>query len=551
MEKVTFKLPFPKRHAVETYEPLLDGEGEDQNCHDEGRCIQIVNKSAETQKISILRRLFLTVTGLYVVFSAVTLFVLAKDRVPQPYSPANHLLSYQRQRLYFGEDEKFTGHPKNVDEAWDYLLEPINIRATEKELQQARAEFSDDIVRLVDGDYIAVLSVHHELHCLDALRRNIFPEYYYDLNNTADKQMNIAHMTHCVDTIRRSLMCKADVSLYTAYWIGDHTAVPSKELRSKSDTVSMTEETGTVDFAIPGLSEPAKTWYRVLGGRLKAPDSIPLIILHGGPGACHDYLLPHSDLAKPNRPIVFYDQIGNGRSSHFPDKAGDESFWSVDLFVRELDNLLAHLGLQTKSTPIDVYGHSWGGMLAAVWASRPSDKAPKNLRRLIISSSLASMDLFQAGVKTLRNKLPPAVQEVLDRCEKKKDFESPEYEAAVEVFYKRHLSLTRPWPAPEVQAALDWFARDPTTYGTMYGPSELYVSGSLRNWTVIPRLDRIRVPTLLLNGREDEAQDVAMQPFFNLISKVKWVTLEAAAHFTHVDQRGRHMEVIREFLATE
>lgn len=49
--------------------------------------------------------------------------------------------------------------------------------------------------------------------------------------------MDDFYSAHCVDTIRRSLMCKADVSLYTAYWIGDHTAVPSKELRSKSDTV--------------------------------------------------------------------------------------------------------------------------------------------------------------------------------------------------------------------------------------------------------------------------------------------------------------------------
>ena len=59
------------------------------------------------------------------------------------------------------------------------------------------------------------------------------------------------------------------------------------------------------------------------------------------------------------------------------------------------------------------------------------------------------------------------MQEVLHPAEETKDFESPEYEAAVEVFYKRHLSLTRPWPSQEVQAALKWFAEDPTTYGTI------------------------------------------------------------------------------------
>jgi hypothetical protein len=68
----------------------------------------------------------------------------------------------------------------------------------------------------------------------------------------------------------------------------------------------------------------------------------------------------------------------------------------------------------------------------------------------------------------LRKQLPQDVQEVLNRADETLDFESPEYEAAVEVFYKRHLSLTRPWSAKEVLAALEWFAKDSTTYSTMY-----------------------------------------------------------------------------------
>lgn len=111
-----------------------------------------------------------------------------------------------------------------------------------------------------------------------------------------------------------------------------------------SHTTTMIETIGIAEFHIPGLSESAHTWYKTVGGDLKAPDAIPLIILHGGPGACHDYLLPHTDLAKSNRSIILYYQIGNGRSSHFPDKAGDEAFWSVDLFVKELNHLKSRYG---------------------------------------------------------------------------------------------------------------------------------------------------------------------------------------------------------------
>ncbi|PVH94907.1 proline-specific peptidase [Periconia macrospinosa] len=300
---------------------------------------------------------------------------------------------------------------------------------------------------------------------------------------------------------------------------------------------------GTVEFKVTELSEPCQTWYKIFGDLNTS--AAPLIVLHGGPGACHDYLLPLTDLAS-SRPIIFYDQIGNGRSTHLPDKAGDESFWTIDLFKAELDNLIRHLGLHER--PIDVLGHSWGGMLAAEWAATPG---AVHLRRLILSNSLASMDVWRTGISELRKALPQDVQQVLDRAEQKEEFETPEYAAAIEVFYKRHFSLSRPWPAKEVQAALDWFEKDSTTYGTMYGPSELYISGSLRDWTSVPLLSKIKAPTLLINGTEDEAQDVAMKPFFDYIGRVKWVTIDKAAHFSHVDQRERYMAAVESFLGDE
>ncbi|PSR82289.1 Alpha/Beta hydrolase protein [Coniella lustricola] len=299
--------------------------------------------------------------------------------------------------------------------------------------------------------------------------------------------------------------------------------------------------TGYAPFQVNGVDEPCQTWYKIFGNL--STSTTPLIIIHGGPGACHDYLLPLTDLAS-SMPVIFYDQIGNGKSTHLAHKSGDEQFWTVELFKKELENLILHLNLENR--PINVYGHSWGGMLAAVWAA--TIPSPPNLSQLIISNSLASVDKWREAITPLRKQLPDDVQAVLDRAEETREFETPEYEAAVEVFYKRHLSLARPWPAPEVQAALDWLSKDPTTYNTMYGPSELYASGSLRDWTCIPDLKNIKVKTLLINGTEDEAQDVAMQPFFDHIEKVKWVTLDNAAHFSHVDQREKYMKILGSFL---
>lgn len=82
-----------------------------------------------------------------------------------------------------------------------------------------------------------------------------------------------------------------------------------------------------------------------------------------------------------------------------------------------------------------------------------------------------------------------------------------------------------------------------------YGPSELTMTGSLRDWTAIPILDKITVPTLLMNGSEDEVQEVAMQPLFDRIEKVEWITIDDAAHFIHVDQREKFMKYLGAFLA--
>ena len=329
---------------------------------------------------------------------------------------------------------------------------------------------------------------------------------------------------------------------------------------------------GTVAFHVPGLHEPCFTWYKVVGNLNNG--KTPLVILHGGPGACHDYLLPLTDLAtKASIPLVFYDQLGNGKSTHLADKNGDEAFWTVDLFKSELDNLLRHLGLHSR--PIDLYGHSWGGMLAAEWAVTVQKPL---LHKLIISNSLASMETWRIGMAALKSKLSEKDQAVLDEAERSGNFESPEYEATMDTFYQRHLCLARPWPPPEVEAALNWFAADPTTYGTMYvaplsvvglilslrlslqftddgylavryGPSELSITGSLRDWTIVSNLHKIEAPTLLVNGTEDEAQDVTMQPFFNNIQRVKWVTMDNASHFAHVDRREQYMQHLLSFLS--
>jgi L-proline amide hydrolase len=100
-----------------------------------------------------------------------------------------------------------------------------------------------------------------------------------------------------------------------------------------------------------------QTWYRVTGPQ--DTGKAPLVVLHGGPGCTHDYLDSFMDIA--GRPVIHYDQLGNGRSTRLRDRGAD--FWTVELFVAELDNLLAHLGIAGR---YHVLGQSWGRTFAAI-----------------------------------------------------------------------------------------------------------------------------------------------------------------------------------------
>jgi L-proline amide hydrolase len=290
---------------------------------------------------------------------------------------------------------------------------------------------------------------------------------------------------------------------------------------------------GTVPFG------EAETWYRVTGdlrpGDAAAP--APLVLLHGGPGGTHDYLLSIADLAD-RRAVVHYDQIGNGRSTHYPDRGAE--FWTVDLFVRELHNLVGALGIADRN---HVLGQSWGGFLGQEYALTQ----PPGLRALVLADTAASFPDFVAEANRLRALLPAEVEETLRRHEDAGTTDDPEYMEACLVFYGRHVCRVE-WP-PEVAETFAWIERDPTVYHTMNGPSEFHVVGSIRDWQAKDRLGEIDVPTLLVSGRHDEATPALQETLLAGIGGSEWVCLEESSHMPHVEERERYMQVVGDWLA--
>jgi L-proline amide hydrolase len=250
-------------------------------------------------------------------------------------------------------------------------------------------------------------------------------------------------------------------------------------------------------------------------------------------------VLTIADISRSGRPVIHYDQLGNGRSTHLPDRGAD--FWTVDLFLDELDNLLERLGIASS---YHFLGQSWGGMLGAEHGIRQ----PVSLRSLTISDSPASMQLWLSAAAELRAELPADVQETLNRHEANGTTDSQEYLDAMQVFYDRHVCRIIPTP-PELARSFAAIAEDPTVYHTMNGPSEFHVIGTLKTWSVVDSVHKITAPTLLISGRFDEAMPSTIQPFADAIPDVRWRVFDNSSHVPHIEEREAYMQLVESFLA--
>jgi len=277
-----------------------------------------------------------------------------------------------------------------------------------------------------------------------------------------------------------------------------------------------------------------RTWYKVVEGAPPARP-IPLLTLHGGPGIPHGYLDSIGEMARDGRTVVFYDQLGCGEST----RPHDPSLWTVDLFVEEIENVRAGLGLER----IHLLGQSWGGMLAREYALR----RPSGLVSLVLADTGASMRQWVAEATRLLEGLPEDVRRVIAEHQAAGTFDSPEFVEAMNVFYGRHVCRRDPMPdyVAGAFAALD---EDAEVYNTMWGPNEFTATGTLKDWDVSERLGEIRVPTLIVSGRYDEATPAMQETLRAGIAGAEQHIFEQSSHLPHAEEPEAFRAVVGEFL---
>ncbi|WP_158578877.1 proline iminopeptidase-family hydrolase [Spongiactinospora rosea] len=277
-------------------------------------------------------------------------------------------------------------------------------------------------------------------------------------------------------------------------------------------------------IAVPG----GKVWYRRTGG-----GGVPLLLVHGGPGYPSDLLFEAFEPLAGEREVIWYDQLGVGRS----DPLDDVSLLTVDRFLDELGAVIEGLGLRRPH----VYGHSWGAMLGLQYAAQ---RAP-DWTSLVCANGVASVPRFQEELQGLMAGLPG---DVLDRTygrELRGETDDPDYWAAQEEYLRACVVRTS-------TISLDAGRMSLLTFRTLIGHADYHITGTLKDWDIFPELGRIRVPTLVFGGEFDECVPTHLADIAARIPDSEHITQPGAAHMGFLEKeplRSEYISTIAAYLA--
>jgi proline iminopeptidase len=280
--------------------------------------------------------------------------------------------------------------------------------------------------------------------------------------------------------------------------------------------------------------------FRVWTKRVGNNPAIKVLLLHGGPGATHEYFEAFdSYFPKAGIEYYYYDQLG----SAYSDQPDEPTLWELPRFVDEVEQVRKALKLDKGN--FYLYGQSWGGILALEYAL----KYQQNLKALVISNMVASIPAYNRyAAQVLMPAMDQKALAEVKQLEAKGRYDDPRYEALLmQHFYVDHI-LRMPadqWPDPVLRA----FAKiNKKIYIPMQGPSEMGASGKLVNWDRTADLSHLTVPTLAIGARYDTMEPAQMEKIAKGVQKGRYLYCPKGSHLALYDDQQVYMAGLTQFI---
>lgn len=296
----------------------------------------------------------------------------------------------------------------------------------------------------------------------------------------------------------------------------------------------------TGEFQAAGIQMvPLKEGYKVWTKRIGNNEDIKVLLLHGGPALTHEYMLCfESFFPKANIEFYHYNQLG----SYYSDQPNDDSLWTIDRFVEEVEQVRQHLGLNKDN--FYVLGNSWGGILAMEYAL----KYQQHLKGMIVCNMTADFDKYEAYNAKLREQMRPSLVDSFLKYEDAKDYQNQEYlDLVFKEYYSKHI-LRLPeeeWPEPVLRSFKHVNGH---VYEYMQGPSEFVPGGILKHWSVWDRLKELKVPTLMVGAKYDTMNPDEMEEMSELVQNGDYLYCANGSHLAMWDEQEFFMKGVIDFI---
>jgi proline iminopeptidase len=256
----------------------------------------------------------------------------------------------------------------------------------------------------------------------------------------------------------------------------------------------------------------------------------PLLVLHGGPGAHHDYLLPQMlELAREHE-LFFYDQRGGGRS-----KSDDREPVTAQILVEDLAAVVREMGLE----PLSLVGYSFGGLIALLYAIEATGLGASRPGRMVLIDPAPVTRQFRTRFEAefARRQSGPEVERLRAELEA-----SGLRESDPEQYRQRRFELSVAGYFADPRRA-----RDLTPFRVM-GRIQQSVWESLGEFDLRDRLRGVEAPTLVIHARQDPIPLESSREVADALPNGRLVVIEESGHVPYVEQPRILFEAITGFL---
>jgi proline iminopeptidase len=280
--------------------------------------------------------------------------------------------------------------------------------------------------------------------------------------------------------------------------------------------------------------------FRVWTKRVGNNPTLKVLLLHGGPGATHEYFEAFdSYFPAAGIEYYYYDQLG----SYYSDQPDAPELWEIPRFVEEVEHVRRALGLGQNN--FYLLGHSWGGILAIEYVLQYQ----QHVKGLIISNMMASVPAYNEYANTV---LMPAMDQTvlaeIKHLEAAGQYENPRYmELLIPHHYVQHVlrMSAEQWPDPVKRA---FKHLNPKIYIPLQGPSELGASGKLLNWDRTMDLGKVAVPTLVIGARFDTMDPQHMETMAGKVQQGRYLFCPQGSHMAVYDDQQVYVEGVIQFI---